>query len=120
MTVTTLVAAARPAADEYAPYYGQYIAQVPDGDIITILAENLERTTSLLAGLTEEEALFRPTPSDWSVKEVVCHICDAERIFAYRALRFARGDETPLPGFSQDPYVVAAEADRRPLADLLA
>jgi hypothetical protein len=110
----------RPASDEHSPYYGGYIDQVPEGDILTLLAEQIERTTALLEGLTDEQALFRPTPTDWSVKEVVCHVSDSERIFAYRALRIARGDTTPLPGFDQEPYVAAAEADVRPLADLLA
>ena len=110
----------RPASDEHSPYYGGYIAQVPEGDILTHLAGQIERTTRLLQGLSEEQAAYRPTPTDWSVKEVVCHISDSERIFAYRALRIARGDTTPLVGFNQEPYVVAAEADARPLADLLA
>jgi len=110
----------RPASDEHSPYYGGYIDQVPEGDILTHLAGQIERTTRLLQGLSEEQAAFRPTPTDWSVKEVVCHISDSERIFAYRALRIARADPTPLAGFDQEPYVVAAEADARPIADLLA
>jgi hypothetical protein len=110
----------RPASDEHSPYYGGYIDQVPEGDILTHLAGQIERTTRLLQGLSEEQAAFRPTPTDWSVKEVICHISDSERVFAYRALRIARADPTPLAGFDQEPYVVAAEADARPLADLLA
>jgi len=110
----------RPASDEHSPYYGGYIDQVPEGDILSHLAGQIERTTRLLQGLSEEQAAFRPTPTDWSVKEVVCHISDSERIFAYRALRIARADPTPLAGFDQEPYVVAAEADARPIADLLA
>ena len=110
----------RPSSDEYSPYYGGYIDQVPEGDILTHLAGQIERTVQLLQGLTPEQAAFRPTPTDWSVKEVICHISDSERIFAYRALRIARADTTPLAGFDQEPYVAAAEADARPLADLLA
>jgi len=110
----------RPASDEHSPYYGGYIDQVPEGDILSHLAGQIERTTRLLQGLSEEQAAFRPTPTDWSVKEVVCHISDSERIFAYRALRIARADPTPLAGFDQEPYVVAAETDARPIADLLA
>ena len=110
----------RPASDEHSPYYGGYIDQVPEGDILIQLAGQIERTVQLLQGLSPEQAAFRPTPTDWSVKEVVCHVSDTERIFAYRALRIARGDTTPLAGFDQEPYVAAAEADARPLADVLA
>ncbi len=110
----------RPASDEHSPYYAGYIAQVPEGDILDHLSEQIERTGRLLQGLTEEQAMFRPTPADWSVKEVICHISDSERIFAYRALRIARADTTPLAGFDQEPYVLAAQADVRPLAGLLA
>ncbi|MBA3947854.1 MAG: DinB family protein [Herpetosiphonaceae bacterium] len=87
---------------------------------MTHLSEQIERTTGLLQGLTAEQAAFRPTPIDWSVKEVVAHLCDSERIFSYRALRIARADPTLLSGFEQEPYVVTAESDIRPLADLLA
>lgn len=118
--MTTLIGSRKPGTDEYSEYYGRYVNEVPDGNILEILEQQIERTTRLLEGLSEEEALFRPTPQDWSVKEVVCHLCDAERIFAYRALRIARGDKTPLTGFDQVPYVVAAHADGRPLGDLLA
>ncbi len=117
--MATYLASSRPPADEYAPYYGRYIDEVPEGDILAVLAEQPERTTKLLQGLDEEQAMFRPTPNDWSVKEVICHLCDTERIFAYRALRIGRGDTTPLPGFDQEPYVPEAQADVRSLADLL-
>ena len=118
--MTSTIEIGRPAADEHSPYYSQYIDQVPEGDILSLLAEQIQRTTTMLAGVSEEQAEFRPTPADWSVKEVVCHLCDCERIFSYRALRIARGDQTPLAGFDQDPYVTAADADARPLADHLA
>src|SRR5215218_9334052 len=111
--MTSLIASGRPATDEYAPYYGRYIDEVPEGDILTILETQVERTTELLQGLVEQQALFRPTPDDWSIKEVVCHLCDGERIFTYRALRIARGDTTPLSGFDQEPYVAQANADAR-------
>jgi uncharacterized protein (TIGR03083 family) len=118
MTTTTTIA--RPNADEHSEYYGNYINQVPPGDILAHLTEQIERTTTLLQNLTSEQAAFRPTPTDWGVKEVVGHLSDSERIFSYRALRIARADPTPLPGFDQEPYVPASGADARPLADLLA
>lgn len=119
--MTTIQAATgRPAPGEYAPYYASYVAQVPAGEILALLATQITRTTGLLQDLTEPQAGFRPGPAEWSIKEVLIHLSDSERIFAYRALRIARGDTTPLPGFDQDPYVAAAGADARPLADLLA
>ena len=118
--MTSVIASGRPATDEYAPYYGRYVDEVPEGDILAILETQAERTAELLQGLDEQQAMFRPTPADWSIKEVICHLCDTERIFAYRALRIARGDMTPLAGFEQEPYVAQAEADARPLSDHLA
>jgi uncharacterized protein (TIGR03083 family) len=118
--MTTAIDTHRPAAGEHSPYYSTYIDQVPPGDILTHLADQIERTVTLVRDLTPEQASFRPTPADWSVKEVICHLSDSERIFSYRALRIARTDPTPLPGFDQEPYVPATGADSRPLADLLA
>ena len=118
MTIRT--ATARPEADEHAPYYAGYINQVPEGDILDHLSTQVERTLSLLAGVTTEQAVLRPAPDQWSINEVICHVADTERIFSYRALRIGRGDTTPLPGFNQEPYVEAADANTRPLADLLA
>jgi hypothetical protein len=112
-------ASTRPAADEYAPYYGRYISLVPDGDIVRTLTTQLQETLSVLGRVQEAEAGFRPAPGKWSTKEVVGHVLDCERVFAYRALRFARNDATPLAGFEQDDYVRAAGFDRRTLADLL-
>lgn len=111
---------ARPAADDYAPYYGRYIDQVPDGDVLRLLEDQIADTAQLLGDIAEERASHRYAPGKWSIKEVVGHLSDAERIFAYRALRIARGDETPLPGFDQEPYVTAGNFDRRTLADLTA
>jgi hypothetical protein len=109
----------RPAADEYAPFYAGYVGRVPDGDILAILAGQLEALTGMLGGLSDEEARSRFAPGEWSIKEVVGHLGDAERIFSARALCFARGEAAALPGFDQDAYVAAAGFDARPLADLL-
>ncbi len=110
----------RPGPDEYAPYYAPYVARVPDGDVLALLDAQPGEVRALLGGLSDERAGFRYAPDKWSVREVVGHVADAERIFAYRALRIARGDGTPLPGFEQNPYVAASGADARPLAELVA
>lgn len=110
----------RPATDEYAASHQAYIARVPDGDVVEILSRQLERTRALLAPLPPERARHRYAPGKWSVVEVVGHVCDSERIFAYRALRIARGDATPLPGFDENTYVPAGRFDARRIEDVLA
>ncbi|MEX1182791.1 MAG: DinB family protein [Gemmatimonadota bacterium] len=110
----------RPAAGEFAGFYQKYVDLVPDGDIIAILATQLDDTSALLRELTDQQSLYAYAPGKWSVKQVVGHLTDSERIFACRALRFARGDQTPLPGFDEVPYAAAGEFDQRPLASLLA
>ena len=110
-------APARPEADEYAPDYERYVSQV-EGDVLETLERQGAQTLALLGGLSEDAAGSRYEPGKWSVKELVGHVIDGERVFAYRALRFARGDATPLPGFDQDPYVAAANSDARTLASL--
>src|SRR5690349_13835604 len=89
-----------PGPDEYAPFYRGYIAAVLSApDVRAVLREQAGRLRGMVEGLGEEEALRRYEPGKWSVKEVVGHVADSERIFGYRLLRLARGDETPLPGF---------------------
>jgi hypothetical protein len=109
-----------PAASEHAPYYGRYIGLVPSGDIIATLERQGEETSRLLNGLSAEKADFRYAPAKWSIKEVIGHLTDAERIFSYRALRFARGDDTPLAGFDENDYAPAGEFGARSLEDLVA
>jgi uncharacterized damage-inducible protein DinB len=109
----------RPAADEFAPYYGSYVSLVPDGDVTATLASQLEETLDLLRPLSEEQALFRYAPGKWSVKEVVTHLTDAERVFMFRALFFARGATDSLPAFDEDAWAPMAEADQVPLDELL-
>jgi uncharacterized damage-inducible protein DinB len=96
---------ARPEPGEYAPYYDRYISLVGGADILSALDTQRRQTMLLLSGRDESEGDFRYAPDKWSAKEVLGHVCDTERIFAYRALRIARGDQTPLPGFEQDDYV---------------
>ncbi len=109
----------RPKASEYAPYYEGYVGAVPKGDIIELLESGIERTAGLLGNLSDGAARFRYAPGKWSVKEIMGHVCDTERVYAYRALRFARGDQTALPAFEQDDYVARGMFDGRPLADIL-
>jgi len=109
----------RPQKGDYALYYEKYIALVPSGDFLEILEEQKRELTRLLSPLSEQQAEFRYAPGKWSIKEILGHINDAERIFAYRLLRIARGDQTPLPGFEQDDYIGPGNFSARTLADLL-
>jgi len=108
----------KPDTTEYLPYYGKYVSLVPDGDIVTVLGKQMEETVGLLNSIPESRANFRYAPDKWSIKELVGHVIDTERIFAYRALRFARNDKTPLPGYEQDDYVSNAAFDSCTLTDL--
>jgi hypothetical protein len=110
---------AHPEPSEYPPYYGKYISQVPQGDIVAILQQGLDDALTLLHGLPPDKADFRYAPGKWSLKESLGHVIDAERIFAYRALRFARNDKTPLPSFEQDDYMPYARFGDRKLSDLI-
>lgn len=109
----------RPGLNEHLPYFSQYIDLVSDGDIVDLLAYQLNATCTLLASLSPTQVAFRPKPEDWNILEVIGHIADTERVFAYRALRIARNDSTPLPGFDQDLFVANANFASRPLSDLL-
>lgn len=107
-----------PGSDEYAPFYGDYVARVPDGDIVAVLEGQIGETLRMLGGITEAAADRAYAPGKWTIKEVVGHVVDSERVFGQRALRFARGDTTELPGFDQDPYVLAGGFAARSLRDL--
>lgn len=109
----------RPEAGEYDPYYGRYIALVPDGDVVGALAEQLAHTIAPLRRLSADDARHAYAPGKWTIAEVVGHVCDVERVMAYRALRIARGDTTPLAGFDENAYTPAGEFDARPFAGLL-
>jgi hypothetical protein len=110
----------RPQQGDYALSYEKYVALVPGGDFLEILQEQQRALVSLLSPLTNAQAEFRYAPDKWSIKEVVGHISDTERIFAYRLLRIGRGDQTPLSGFEQDGYVQAGNFSARKISDLLA
>lgn len=109
----------RPETGEYAPYYDRYISLVPGADILATLDSQRRQMMLLLSGRDESDGNFRYAPDKWSAKEVLGHVCDTERIFAYRALRIARGDRTPIEGFEQDDYVRNGPFNSRPLAELI-
>ena len=99
------ISIARPQPGEYAPYYDRYISLVSGTDILGTLESQRRQTLLLLSGRNDADADFRYAPDKWTAKEVLGHVCDTERIFAYRALRIARADRTPIEGFEQDDYV---------------
>jgi uncharacterized damage-inducible protein DinB len=110
----------RPLAGEYAEGYAPYFAALPPGEPMTLLEAQLEDVETLFADLTEVQGAHRYAPGKWSLKDLLQHLCDSERIFAYRCLRIGRGDATPLPGFDENAFAVTAAADGRALADLQA
>jgi uncharacterized damage-inducible protein DinB len=109
----------RPQQDEYALHFGKYIELVPSGDFLKILQDQRRELIDMLSPLSEEQAEFRYAPGKWSIKEVLGHVTDAERIFSYRLLRFARADETPLASFEQDGYIAAGNFGNRKISDLI-
>ena len=113
-------AAERPAADEYAPFYETYVSLVPEGDVVGTLSRQLEETLVLLRNVPASREDFSYEPGKWSIKEVVGHMTDGERIFSYRALCIARGDKQNLPGMDQEEYMAGANFNTRRLADLAA
>src|SRR5215470_5620994 len=116
---TTMTSLSRPQPGEYAPYYDRYISLVQGNDILAALDEQRRQMLLLLSGRSEEEGNFRYASDKWSLKEVVGHLNDSERVFAYRALRIARNDSTPMEGFEQDDYVKFGPFGRRSLEDLI-
>lgn len=109
----------RPNENEFAPYYGRYIAQVKENDINAALASQHTVIENFLKSIPAAKWNYAYAEGKWTVKELVQHIIDAERIFAYRALRIARKDQTPLPGFEENDYAPASEAGRRTADELI-
>jgi hypothetical protein len=116
MTLTDL---SPPAEDEFAPFYRGYVSLVAGTDAHDRLREQPALLRRMVEGLSDEDGLRRYAPDKWSVKEVVGHLCDAERIFSYRLLRVGRGDATPLAGFDEVAYVIAASFDEKPVLALV-
>jgi hypothetical protein len=111
---------ARPDSTEYAASCANYVTLVPEDDILAEMQRETAQTLAFLRGVPESEASVRHPPYTWTFKQVVGHLTDCERIFGYRALRFARGDATPLPGFDENTYAQIAEFDQHSLLDLVA
>lgn len=109
----------RPSTDEYAPYYERYISRVPAGDLVTQLATQGTNFATVFRAIPESRAGFRYAPGKWSLREVVGHLIDTERVFTFRAISFARGDQNPLPSFDQDAWIPPAQFDDRTLHDLV-
>jgi uncharacterized damage-inducible protein DinB len=108
-----------PGADEYAPFNSGYVTYARERDPLELLRGQPDELRRICASLSEEEALARYAPGKWSIKEVLGHLADTERVFSYRLFRIARGDQTPLAGFDQNSYVASSRSDERPLAALL-
>ena len=118
-TTSTATASLRPQPGEYDPYYEKYLSLIQGNDILAALDEQRRQMVLLLSGRTEADGDLRYAPQKWSLKEVLGHINDTERIMSYRALRISRGDATPIEGFEQDGYVRNGPFGRRSLADLI-
>jgi hypothetical protein len=112
-------AARSPAADEYPPAVADYVARVAGHeDVLQVLTSQLDQVVTRIRAIPETQGAYRYAPGKWSIKDVVGHLSDTERVFAYRALRIGRGDTTPLPSFDDQTYVLEMRADDRALADL--
>ena len=109
----------RPDKTEYDPYYEHYVSLVADSDILDTLGSQSTKLQDIFTAMPEERGDFRYAEGKWSIKELLGHLIDAERMFAYRLFRISRGDETPIEGFEQDGYIENAHSNGRSFADLL-
>jgi hypothetical protein len=109
-----------PTAEEYAEYYDGYVQRaIVRKDVLAALSSQIDEIRSALGSLTDKQALFRDAPKEWSIKEVIGHLNDTERVFSYRLVRVSRNDQAPMAGFDQDDYVREAGFDNYSLEDLL-
>jgi uncharacterized damage-inducible protein DinB len=108
----------RPESTEYPLYFARYIERVPEGDIVAQLRENSATLGATLAALDDARGDHRPEAGKWSIRQMIGHMIDVERVFVFRALHIARGDTAPLPSFDQDDYAATADSDDRRLSDL--
>jgi hypothetical protein len=109
-----------PTSEEYAPFYADYVERAAHrSDLYAALSHQIDELHAALDSLSDTQACFKPGLQEWSIKEVIGHLNDVERVFSYRLLRVSRGDVTPLPGFEQEDYVRAAGFDRYSLHDLV-
>lgn len=110
----------RPEKNEYAEYYERYVSLVAENDVVDVLEKQSAELLELFKSITEERSLYAYSEGKWTIKEVIGHLTDGERIFAYRALRISRADKTPIEGFEQDGYIENSNFNHTPLADLIA
>ena len=108
-----------PAEGEFAPYYGRYVGQVPPGDVIETLRSQFRETSALLRGIDPSRTTAGYAPGKWSIRDVVLHMADTERVMGYRALRIARGDSTPLASFDENVFAPMAGANSRSMDSLI-
>jgi uncharacterized damage-inducible protein DinB len=120
MKMSAAAHALKPDASEYAPFYEAYVSLVPEGDVVEAMRSQLAEVTAMLGGISEERGGYAYAEGKWSIRQVVGHCIDGERIFSYRALAIARGEQRPLPGMDQDEYMAHSNFDSRTLADLAA
>lgn len=109
----------RPETNEFAPYYNNYISLVDGNDVLPFLQAQPSELRALISNVPEEKGTFSYADGKWTIKELLSHLLDGERIFAYRILRISRGDKTPIEGFEQDDYIENSNANNRSFADLL-
>ena len=109
----------RPENTEYAEWYAGYVGSVGENDIVSVLQKQIDEIKEIFAGISEEKGLYRYAEGKWTIKEVLSHLIDGERVFAYRAFRISRKDETPLAGFDQDPYIENSNSNDRTIPDLV-
>lgn len=113
------IVTARPTSSDHASYYGRYIDRVPAGDLVAILRAQIDQLDGLLRPLTAQQAAFSYAPGKWTIKEVLGHLIDTERVFAYRATAFSRADPAPLPSMEQDAWIPFGRYQERVLSELL-
>ena len=111
-------AVARPQSDEYASHFEKYVSRVPEDDILSVLERQFAETRELFAAIDETKAAHRYAEGKWSVKEVIGHVVDSERVFGYRAMAIARGEQQPLPGFDEKTYSENASYDSWSMKDV--
>ena len=109
----------RPETNEFAPYYNNYISLIEGDNVMKVLNSQVAEIRSIFADVPEEKGTYAYAEDKWTVKELLSHLIDGERIFAYRILRISRGDKTPIEGFEQDDYIENSNANSRSFADLL-
>ena len=103
--MTEAFRAIRPKPDEHLAYYSTYIDRVPDGDIVDTLSRQIPETIAFLKSIPESKVDYQYAPGKWTIRQIVGHLADGERVFQYRAFRFSRADATPVPGFDENLYV---------------